>query len=332
MNGFDTIGRLGIGIVVAAVAAVVGWFLFVELPGTAAELLGVLLVVAVVVGGLRLGGGIGRSVFPTYNAAEVAVEGPITRDGGGGVPVPSPGTPGADDIVELIEEADDDDDAEALVLKLNTPGGAVVPSDDIRLAAKAFDGPTVAYATDVCASGGYWIASGCDELWAREGSIVGSIGVRGSRMTAADLLEKAGVEYEQLTAGEYKEAGVPFSDLEEDEREYLQGIVDDYYDQFVETVAEGRDTDAETIRDTEAKVFLGEEAAELGLVDELGTRTDVETRVEELLGTEVETKELEPSVGIGERLRGSAESVAYAFGAGIAARFGDPNGEFRFRF
>ena len=332
MNGFDTIGRFGIAIGAAVVAVVAGWFLFVEIPGNAAELLGVLLVVAVAVVGLRLGGTIGRSVFGGYNTAEVAVEGPITRDGGGGAPVPSPGTPGADDIVELIEKADDDGDAEALVLKLNTPGGAVVPSDDIRLAAKAFDGPTVAYATDVCASGGYWIASGCDELWAREGSIVGSIGVRGSRMTAVDLLEKAGVEYEQLTAGEYKEAGVPFSDLEADEREYLQGIVDDYYDQFVETVAEGRDTDAETIRDTEAKVFLGEEAAELGLVDELGTRTDVESRVEELLGTAVETRELEPSVGIGERLRGGVEAVAYAFGAGIAARFTDPSEEFNFRF
>jgi len=332
MRGLDTAGRLGIALVVAAVAAVAGWTLFVELPTSGAELLGVVLVLAAVVGALRVGGSIGRSVFPTYNAAEVAVEGPITRDGGGGGPIPSPGSPGADDVVELIERADDDDDAEALVLKLNTPGGAVVPSDDIRLAAKAFDGPTLAYATDVCASGGYWIASGCDELWAREGSVVGSIGVRGSRVTAADSLEKAGLEYEQLTAGEYKEAGVPFSDLEEHEREYLQGIVDDYYDQFVETVAEGRGTDAESLRETEAKVFLGETAAEMGLVDHLGTREDVEARLDELLDTEAELEELEPARGVADRLRGGAEGIAYAFGAGIAARFSDPGGEFRFRF
>ena len=331
MRGLDTAGRLGIVLVVAAVAAVAGWTLFVELPTSGAELLGVVLVLAAVVGALRVGGSIGRSVFPTYNAAEVAVEGPITRDGGGGGPIPSPGSPGADDVVELIERADDDD-AEALVLKLNTPGGAVVPSDDIRLAAKAFDGPTLAYATDVCASGGYWIASGCDELWAREGSVVGSIGVRGSRVTAADSLEKAGLEYEQLTAGEYKEAGVPFSDLEEHEREYLQGIVDDYYDQFVETVAEGRGTDAESLRETEAKVFLGETAAEMGLVDHLGTREDVEARLDELLDTEAELEELEPARGVADRLRGGAEGIAYAFGAGIAARFSDPGGEFRFRF
>ena len=332
MSGLERVGRLGIGLGVAALLAAAGWLVFVRLPSSTAELLGVLLVVATLAVGLKLGGNVAGSVFPDYNAAEVAVEGPITRNGGGGVPLSAPGTPGADDIVELIERADEDDNAEALVLRLNTPGGAVVPSDDIRLAAKAFDGPTIAYATDVCASGGYWIASGCDELWAREGSVVGSIGVRGSRMTAADLLEKAGLEYEQLTAGEYKEAGVPFSDLEEDERAYLQGIIDDYYDQFVETVAEGRDTDPEAIRDTEAKVFLGREAAEMGLVDEIGTAEDVDDRLSELLEGEPEVTELEPQTGVAERLRGGAERVAYAFGAGIAGRFVGTDDRFRFRF
>ncbi|MEF8778020.1 MAG: signal peptide peptidase SppA [Natronomonas sp.] len=332
MNGLERVGRLGIGLGVAALLAVAGWLVFVEFPANTTDLLGVLLVIGVVTGGLRVGGNIAESVFPSYNAAEVAVEGPITRDGGGRVPLSPPGSPGADDIVELIERADEDDNAEALVLRLNTPGGAVVPSDDIRLAAKAFDGPTIAYTTDVCASGGYWIASGCDELWARDGSIVGSIGVRGSRMTAGDLLEKAGLEYEELTAGEYKEAGVPFSDLADDEREYLQGIVDDYYDQFVETVAEGRETNAELIRETEAKVFLGETAAEMGLVDEIGTKEQVEARVEELLGEEVETTELRPQTAVTERLRGGAERVAYAFGAGIAGRFVGGDNRFRFRF
>ena len=82
----------------------------------------------------------------------------------------------ADAIVDAIERADDDS-VEAPVVKLNTPGGAVVPSEDIRRAAAEFDGPTVAYAEDLAASGGYWIASGCDEFHAREASVVGSIGV-----------------------------------------------------------------------------------------------------------------------------------------------------------
>ena len=332
MNGLERVGRLGIGLGITVLLVIASWLVFVQRPNDTADLLGVLLVIVVAVVGTRVGGNVARNVFPDYNTAEVAIKGPITRDGGGSIPVSAPGSPGADDIVESIERADEDDNTEALVLKLNTPGGAVVPSDDIRLAAKAFDGPTIAYATDTCASGGYWIASGCDELWAREGSVVGSIGVRGSRVTAADLLEKAGLEYEQLTAGAYKEAGVPFDDLEEDERAYLQGIIDDYYDQFVETVAEGRDTDPETIRETEAKVFLGEQAYELGLVDDLGTREDVEDRLTELLDEEAEMRELEPQVSVTERLRGGAERVAYAFGAGIAGRFVGADDRFRFRF
>ncbi|CAI48265.2 signal peptide peptidase SppA [Natronomonas pharaonis DSM 2160] len=331
MSRIATASRVVLGVFVAAVVAVAGWVIFIEVPTTMADLVGVVFVIVAATVGLRIGGNIATSLAPGYNVAEVAVEGPITRDGGGGMPLSPPGSPGADDIVEQIEDADADDNVEALLLRLNTPGGAVVPSDDIRLAAEAFDGPTVAYTTDACASGGYWIASGCDELWARRGSVVGSIGVRGSRMTAAELLDRAGVEYEQLTAGEYKEAGVPFDDLGDDERQYLQGIVDDYYDQFVETVAEGREMEPSAVRETEAKVFLGEEAFERGLVDDLGTKDEVCERLEEVLGTEVETTELEPQQGLAARLQGGAERVAYAFGAGLAGRFVDAEGEFRFR-
>ncbi len=224
----------------------------------------------------------------------------------------------ADDIVEQIDRADADRGSEALLLKLNTPGGEIVPSEDIRIAAEEFDGPTIAYATDVCASGGYDIAAGCDELWAREGSIVGSIGVVGSRVNAKELADRLGLSYEQFTAGEYKDAGVPLKEMTEDEREYLQGIVDDYYDQFIDTVAEGREMDAETLKDTEARIFLGDEAEERGLVDRLGTRDDVEASLEQRLGEAVTIKEYEPERGLTGKLRGGAQQVAFALGAGIA--------------
>jgi protease-4 len=183
----------------------------------------------------------------------------------------------------------------------------------------------------VCASGGYDIASGCDELWARRGSIVGSIGVIGSRVNVSDLADELGVSYEQFTAGEYKDAGLPLKDLSEDEREYLQGIVDDYYDDFVDTVAEGRDMDPERVRETEARIYLGGEAHDIGLVDEIGTREDVEDRLEERLGESVSVQEFTPSLGLRDRIGGGAASVAYAFGAGIASVFDDADG-FDFRF
>ncbi|WP_432508528.1 signal peptide peptidase SppA [Halorubrum ezzemoulense] len=267
-----------------------------------------------------------------YNAAKVTVSGPIRRSQGRPSPLSGPGGATADDVVEQIEAADDDEDVEALLVELNTPGGEVVPSDDIRRAAAAFDGPTVAYATDTCASGGYWIASGCDELWARDASLVGSIGVVGSRPNAKGLADKLGISYEQFTAGEYKDAGVPLKEIEEEEREYLQGIIDGYYGQFVETVSEGRDMDPEEIRETEARVYLGDDAAEIGLVDELGTEDDVEDRLAELIGAEPEVREFTPERGLAERLGIGAERVAFAAGSGVADAFVDDGGDIDVEF
>ena len=256
-----------------------------------------------------------------YNTAKVSVSGPITRDRGR--PSPLSGATGAtaDEVVERVEAADEDEDVEALLVELNTPGGEVVPSDDIRRAVAEFDGPTVAYATDLCASGGYWIASGCDELWAREGSLVGSIGVVGSRPNAAGLADKLGISYEQFTAGEYKDAGVPLREIEEDEREYLQSLIDGYYEQFVETVSEGRGMDPEAIRETEARVYLGPDAAEIGLVDELGVEDDVEGRIAEAIDDDVDVREFMPERGLAERLGIGAERVAFAAGNGVASVF-----------
>jgi protease-4 len=328
----DDVGRLLVVLGGVLLSAVLGVVCFLFVPGSLADLLGVLLTVGVVILGARGAGNLADSLFPDYNAAEVAVEGPITRDGS--TPGPLPGSIGAtaDDVVDRIERADEDDAADALLVKLDTPGGAVVPSDDIRRAAAEFDGPTVAYATDVCASGGYWIASGCDELWARRGSIVGSIGVIGSRVNVAELADELGVSYERFAAGEYKDAGTPLKDLSEDEREYLQGLVDGFYDDFVERVAEGRGIDPEAIRDTEARVYLGAEAHELGLVDDIGDRDDVEDHVSDLLDAEVSVREFEPERGLADRLRGGAAAVAYAFGAGVASVVGEGDRGFRLRF
>jgi protease-4 len=330
----DRLGRLAILVVGLLVVAVAAFALFVDYPTDLAELFGVLLVLLARAIAFGVLGRIAGNVFPGYNVAEVTVDGPITRDGGSpSFPPSGPTSPGADAIVDRIEAADADEAVDGLLLHLNTPGGEIVPSDDIRLAAESFDGPVLAYTTDVCASGGYWIASACDELWAREASVVGSIGVRGSRVTGKELLEKVGLSYEQFTAGEYKEAGVALDDIDEDERDYLQGLIDGFYDVFVETVAEGRGMDPAFVRETEAKVYLGREAVENGLADELGTREDVLDRLEADLGP-VTVRELKPRAGLLTRFRGGAAGVAYALGAGVASAFlpddGAEGGRFRF--
>ncbi len=312
------IGRAVIGLVGIAVAAVIGWFLFVRLPTSFADLLGIVLAIGLAVIGARVAGRLAGNVFPGYNVAEVSVSGPITRSGKGPLPTSTVGTP-ADRIVEQIEYADDDDNAQALLLKLNTPGGEVVPSDDIRLAAEEFDGPTIAYATDMCASGGYWIASGCDELWARDASLVGSIGVQSALVNATDLADRIGIDYEGFSRGKYKDAGTPLKEMSDDDRSYFQGLSDGFYDRFVETVAEGFELDEERVRETEARVYLGEEAHEIGLVDALGTRDDIEDALEEELGEPVGVQEFEPSLGLAERLRGTARGMARSFGQGVAS-------------
>lgn len=331
----ETRERLGRVVIAAAgvlIAVVIGWQLFVNLAGTLARLLGILLTLALGVVGFRIASNIAGSKFPSYNVAEVAVEGPITRGGGGPTPIPT-GSVGAtaDEIVEQVELADNDPAVDALMVKLNTPGGEVVPSDDIRNAVESFDGPTIAYATDVCASGGYWIASGCDELWARDLSVVGSIGVIGSRPNLADLAERLGVSYEQFTAGEYKDAGTPLKEIEPQEREYLQGIIDDLYGKFVGRVAEGRELTPGEIRETEARVYLGDDAAEMGLVDELGTQDDVKESLEDELGENASVREFEPQRGPLSRMGMGARSVAYAFGAGLGSRFDADGVGFEFR-
>jgi protease-4 len=329
----NDLARLGVVAVGGLLAAVFGVVVFVIVPGSLAELLGLLVTIGVVILGARAASDAADSLFPDYNVAEVAVEGPITRDGSTPGPIPG-GALGAtaDEIVEQIERADEDDAVDALLVKLDTPGGQVVPSDDIRNAATDFDGPTVAYATDICASGGYWIASGCDELWARRGSIVGSIGVIGSRVNVSELADELGVSYERFAAGKYKDAGMPLKELSPDEREYLQGLIDGFYDDFVERVADGRDMDPDAVRDTEARVYLGDDAHELGLVDDIGDRSAVEDRVEDLLDAEVSVREFEPQKGLAARLRGGATAVAYAAGAGAASVFVDDDHDFRLRY
>jgi len=312
------LARIGLGVIAAVLAGAAGFVLFVRIPDGLAELVGVVSTLGVVLLAVRFASSLADNVFPGYNTVEVAVEGSISRDPGGAGP--TSGGVSADEIVDQIERADAADAAEALVVKLNTPGGEVVPSDDVRSAVAAFDGPTVAYTTDLCASGGMWIASGCDELWARDISQVGSIGVLGLRPNLSGFLEERGVRFEGITAGEYKDAGQPVTEFSDEDLEYLQGLTDGFYDEFVDRVAEGMDLDPAFVRETEARVYLGSEAAELGLVDEIGDRDAVDDRVAELLGEEPSTVEFSPDRSLRERVSVGSRHVAYSLGAGVADR------------
>lgn len=324
MASIHSFARFGLVIVGALLAALIALGMVWGIPTyTPLNLTSVLLVVVAIVVGVLVASRVAGRIFPGYDVAEVEVDSRITRDSRPG-PLPMGGVGvSANDIVEQIERADADRHAKGLIVTLNTPGGEVVPSEDIRQAIEDFDGPTVAYAEDTAASGGFWIASGADTIHARRGAIVGSIGVNAVQLGRDELRQKLGLEYRRFVSGEYKDTPSAWRELGENEIEYFQGLLDAYYAQFVETVAQGTDLDPDVIEETEARVYLGETAADQGLVDYSGPRAEMETRLAEDLGVdEISVQQFEPSRRPSVRLRMGAQAIAHAFGAGLASAFG----------
>ena len=153
--------------------------------------------------------------------------------------------------------------------------------------------------------------------------MVGSIGVLGSQVNVSDLADELGVQYERYTAGEYKDAGTPLKDPDEHEREHIQGLIDTHYDTFVRRVAEGRPLTESEVRDTEARVYLGPDAADAGLIDDVGDEETARAWLSEQIHADPETAavlQYEPeSSGLFDTTAPVHEAM-YSLGAGIADR------------
>lgn len=184
----------------------------------------------------------------------------------------------SDDVIEWIERLRQRDDIVAVLVDINSPGGTVGSSHEIYDALKKCrtDGKlVVASLRDVAASGGYYIAVGCDVIFANPGTITGSIGVVHAFPDYTELAEKIGVDLNVIKSGTMKDAGSPFRKLEKTERAIFQTVVDDVYEQFLETVATGRNMEIEEIKQyADGRVFSGRQAFTYGLIDSLGTRGD----------------------------------------------------------
>jgi protease-4 len=187
----------------------------------------------------------------------------------------------AREVVEAIHRHADNANVKAIVMRINSPGGAIAPSQEIYEAiinAHADSGkPFVASLDSVAASGGFYIASACDRIVANPGSITGSIGVILQWMEIKDLLAWAKMKPETITAGTFKAVGSPYDSLTDAERAYLQHVVAQLHSQFIRAVADGRKgkmTLAEVTRVADGRIFTGEEARALKLVDQLGNLDD----------------------------------------------------------
>lgn len=185
------------------------------------------------------------------------------------------------DTIEAIHRYERNPAVKAIVIRINSPGGAIAPSqeiyEEIRKVRQRSGKQFVASMDSVAASGGYYIAAACDQIVANPGTITGSIGVILQWMNVEDLLRWAKLRPETITAGTMKDAGSPYRSLSPAERAYFQTIVAQLHGQFIHAVAEGRSgriSEAEVTRIADGRVFTGQEAKALKLVDSLGNLED----------------------------------------------------------
>src|SRR5512143_766734 len=204
------------------------------------------------------------SVVSTDKVAVVRVEGVILD---------------SEDIVEQLKKYSKNSAVKAIVLRIDSPGGAVVPSQEIyeeigKLKAETKQKVVTSMGT-VAASGGYYIASASDKIVANPGTLTGSIGVILELASIKDLLGKIGVKDETIKSGLRKDVGTFMRDMTPDEKAYLQKVMDDVHGQFVEAVAKGRHMRVEDVWPiADGSVYTGKQAKEIGLVDELGDLDD----------------------------------------------------------
>ncbi|HEV3255796.1 MAG TPA: signal peptide peptidase SppA [Gemmataceae bacterium] len=180
---------------------------------------------------------------------------------------------------ERLDEAADDPHVKAVVLRINSPGGAVTASDimyqDLVNFRRDTHKPVVACMMDVAASGAYYLAMGCDRIYAHPTTVTGSIGVIMSLYNASGLFTKIGVTSDPIKSGPNKDLGNPGRPMTPEERAILQGMVDSFYAQFVQVVARGRGLPEDRVRAlADGRVYTGVDAKKLGLVDEIGYLED----------------------------------------------------------
>lgn len=180
-------------------------------------------------------------------------------------------------VVEKLQTAEKDPRVKAVVLRINSPGGSVTASDSLYQEVLAFKGrckkPIIAYFQDVAASGAYYTACACDEIIAQRTSVTGSIGVVMQMADLTGLMAKMGVSADAITSGTFKDAGSPFRQMKPDERKLFQGIVNGFYNQFVDVVAAGRPnlTRSQIITLADGRVYTASQALEAGLIDRIST-------------------------------------------------------------
>lgn len=218
-------------------------------------------------------------------------------------------------VRELVGRASE---ADAIIFELNSGGGAVVASKEVKRTVENVKVPTVCRFRDVAASGAYLSSLGCDRIVAGSASITGSIGVKSSYLEFSGLLNKLGIEYVNISSGKYKERTSQFQNASDSDIKALKKRTGKIHEQFLETVEQERNLSDKSMREIETgTILLGSEAEELGLVDSLGGRQKAVEEAENLTDKELSTYRVESPSGFNLlSLLSSSASVGDLFGTG----------------
>ena len=199
--------------------------------------------------------------------------------------------------IEELAKFRRDGSIKAVVVRIESPGGGVSSSQELYEEVKrtAQEKPVVVSMGSVAASGGYYIACAAQKIYANPGTITGSIGVILQFTNFEELLKKIGFRMEVVKSGPYKDVGNPGREMTPEEKAYLQKLVDNVHQQFVRDVARGRHMKVEKVREVaDGRIFTGEQAMELGLVDELGDLKDAINGAAKMAAIEGEPKVVYP--------------------------------------
>lgn len=224
------------------------------------------------------------------------------------------------DTVEMIEKAGKNPGIKAIMLDINSPGGSAVASEEIANAVKKTNKTTVAWIREAGASGAYWIASSADHIVASRVSITGSIGVIASYLEFPGLLERYNITYQRLVSGKYKDIGSPFKEMTPEEKAMFQQNLDSIRDYFAGEVAKNRNLSRKDVdKIANGLFYLGAQAKELGLIDELGGKDEAIWYIEKKRGIKAELVEYKKEKTLLGLLSEVMSRQSFSIGQGIGS-------------
>ena len=224
----------------------------------------------------------------------------------------------ATETIKNIEKAAKAGNIKAIIFEINSPGGTPVASDEIASAIKKVNKTKVAYIREIGTSGAYWIASATDYIFANKMSITGSIAVVASYLEFSGFLSRYNITYQRLVSSEYKDMGSPFKKLSSVEERLLKKQINLIHDYFVEEIAINRDLSKENAEKiATGEFFLGMEAKELGLIDEIGGKYEAIAYIENKLNITASISEFRKKQTLLDLLSNVANEKSFYIGKGI---------------